>query len=158
MLFRSDCGNIENFVQACKKSKEIYYCPPVQWSDPDADNKLSMKEQTERVLHYFRQFKDVHNFSKQTQPSWLQNNRVSEQQFWVVGCSITSAIGVSATNKWPFYISEELNLPYTDLSAPGSSIIWQSDQICRSDIRPGEIVFWGVTGPSRLPIIDDNQR
>jgi hypothetical protein len=54
-------------------------------------------------------------------------------------------------------VSHKLDLPYSDLSLSGSSIIWQSDQICRSDLRFGDIVFWGVTGPHRVPLFDNGE-
>jgi hypothetical protein len=40
------------------------------------------------------------------------------------------------------------------LATKGSSIEWARDQICRSDIRSGDIVVWGLTTWNRLVYYD----
>ena len=149
----ADCGSLENLSEVCRQSKEIYYICPRQWSDADKNNVSKQQKWTELVLHYYRQTKPVHNLPAPMINSWTHNVRKHEKQFWAVGCSITAGVGVSKDQSWPELMSTELNLPYTSLACGGSSIIWQSDQICRADIRTGDIVFWGVTSNQRLPII-----
>lgn len=81
--------------------------------------------------------------------------RVADQQFWAVGCSITQGVGVEQAQTWKHLVSQTLTLPYTDLSASGSSVLWQSDQICQSPIQSGDLVLWAITVPPRLPVIRD---
>lgn len=153
----ADCGSLENLSSVCGQAHEIYYVQPSKWSDCDRNNVSNQEKWTELILRYFQQTKPVYNLPAPTMQSWLKQTRVAEKQFWVVGCSITAGVGVTKDQSWPELVSKELNLPYTDLSLNGSSIIWQSDQICRSHIQPGEIVFWGVTSPNRMPIITPDQ-
>ena len=83
--------------------------------------------------------------------------RVADRQFWAVGCSVTVGVGVALDLTWKECVSRALNLPYTDLCAEGSSILWQSDQICQSAIRQGDLVLWALTTQPRLPVIRNNQ-
>lgn len=153
----ADCGSLQNFSNICSQAQEIYYVKPNKWSDTDKNNSSDQEKWTEYVLTYFQQTKTIYNLPKVLIKSWLRESRVAEKQFWAVGCSITAGVGVSKEQSWPSLVSKELNLPYTDLSCTGSSIIWQSDQICRSDIRSGEIVFWAVTNPERMPVMLTDQ-
>lgn len=154
----ADCGSLQNFNRVCQLAEEIFYIEPAKWSDADKNNNSKQQEWTKFVLAYFQQFKPVHNLPSAIAPDWLQGKRVADKQFWVAGCSVSAGLGVSKEESWPELVSKELNLPYTNLSYLGSSIIWQSDQICRSDIRCGEIVFWGVTSPNRMPIMTPEHR
>lgn len=149
----ADCGSLENLNQVCKQSSEIYYIPPICWSDAGTKKISNQQKWTELVLHYHHQSKTVHNLPSNVPNTWLHDVRKHEKQFWTVGCSITYGVGVTKEESWPELVSAMLELPYTNLSYPASSIIWQSDQICRSDIRAGDIVFWGVTSNQRLPVI-----
>ena len=82
-------------------------------------------------------------------------SRVADRQIWAVGCSITHGVGVATEQTWKHLVSNTLALPYTDLSASGSSVLWQSDQICQSQIQSGDLVLWAITVPPRLPVIRD---
>ena len=83
--------------------------------------------------------------------------RIADSQFWAVGCSVTVGVGVHFDQTWKACVSRALNLPYTDLSAEGSSIIWQSDQICQSNIQAKDLVLWALTTQPRLPVIRENK-
>lgn len=85
------------------------------------------------------------------------SQRVNAHQFWAVGCSVTVGVGVEPDQTWKAHVSEHLNLPYTDLCAEGSSILWQSDQICQSPIHTGDFVLWALTTQPRLPVIRDGK-
>lgn len=149
----ADCGSLENLSKVCSQSAEIYYIQPIRWSDTDKNNVSEQKKWTELILYYFCQTKTVHNMTEPTINNWICDYRQHEKQFWVAGCSVTEGAGVKKEQAWPELISKELMLPYSNLSRDGSSIIWQSDQICRADIRADEIVFWGVTSNQRMPIL-----
>lgn len=149
----ADCGSLKNLSYVCNLATDIIYVPPSAWSDVDKNNLSQQQQWTEHVLYYYQQSKTVDNLPNIINTSWLYRERIAEKQFWTVGCSITAGDCVEPEQAWPALISKKLNLPYTNLSCSGSSIIWQSDQICRADIQSGDIVFWGVTSNNRLPII-----
>jgi hypothetical protein len=77
-------------------------------------------------------------------------------QLWCVGCSITHGVGISADERYGVVIADHLKLPVSFLTASGSSIEWAADQICRSDIRSGDIVVWGLTSHYRLSYYELN--
>jgi hypothetical protein len=79
--------------------------------------------------------------------------RKATKQFWAAGCSVTVGVGVDTHQTWKEIVSRTIQLPYSDLSAEGSSVIWQSDQICQSEIMQGDLVLWALTVPPRLPVI-----
>jgi len=53
-------------------------------------------------------------------------------------------------------LSDQLNIPVSFLTAPGSSIAWSADQLLRSDLRAGDIVVWGLTTTGRISWFRDN--
>ena len=88
---------------------------------------------------------------------YLKESRKSDSpQLWIAGCSFSHGTGVYSNERYGQLISDELNLPVTFLTEPGSSIRWAADQILRSDIRKDDIVVWGLTGVSRFPYLDES--
>lgn len=152
----ADVGSLENFISVCKNASRIYYCPPETWSG--CDN----QRWTEELLAYIKQRVIVHgqfDLPKQyLQDDLLHDDRkIAGPQMWAVGCSITVGVGVNVDQTWKHHVQQHLNMAMSELNASGSSIIWQSDQIVRSDIRAGDVVFWGLTSHHRMPIIVDKQ-
>jgi hypothetical protein len=150
----ADMGTLQDFQNICLRARQIWYCPPDRWTAPDH------KAWTESVLAYVSQWIPCHG----TLPNpyqWVQDQTVVPAraapgpQIWSVGCSITAGVGVDEHERWPARVQRSLDLPMTDLSHPGSSVIWQSDQICRSPVNADDIVFWGVTTAQRLCVIKD---
>ena len=76
------------------------------------------------------------------------------KQLWVVGCSYAHGIGVDKSQRYGQLISNALELPVSFLTQGGTSNDWAADQILRSDIRPNDIVIWGLTGASRFVFLD----
>jgi hypothetical protein len=81
----------------------------------------------------------------------VDTRKSQEYQLWVGGCSISHGIGVKKNQRFGQLLSDALNLPVSFLTKGGSSIQWAADQILRSDIRPNDIVVWGLTSFTRLP-------
>lgn len=71
---------------------------------------------------------------------------------WTAGCSFTAGIGVDWKQRYGHLLAEKLCMPEVSLSRAGSSIMWAADQLLRSDIRPGDIVVWGLTDSARIDI------
>lgn len=151
--------DLKNFLAVCNHANKIVYCPPLIWSD---ENKGSsdQKKYVEIILSYISQKTTVDGLLLKDNPySFLQQDyriaqrNTNDPQIWIAGCSITQGDGVEQEESWKVYVSKYFNMPYTDLSLRGSSIIWQSDQICQADIRAGDRVFWGLTSHFRLPVI-----
>lgn len=151
----ADVGNITKLKTLCDISDEIFYRPPVRWGSEDE------KHWTECVLINVSTSKSVNGIESIDRPYDFLNQmpsggaRVSDsKQMWAVGCSITQGVGVELHQTWRHLLSTELELPYTNLSTQGTSILWQSDQICQSDIKANDIVFWALTFHARLPVIN----
>jgi hypothetical protein len=130
----------------------ITYWPPKKWS-----NKAT-QEHTEHLLSLFVKLKNnVNNFSivsahPERDYLKLQESRKSEQaQLWISGCSYSYGAGVTKDQRYGQLLAQQLNLPVSFLTWPGSSIEWACDQILRSDIRAGDIVVWGLTNEHRYP-------
>jgi hypothetical protein len=153
-------GNLKELDKVCRKADKIFYRPPNGvWSDETKDHFSKQRESLHTILLFHAQSGKVDNAGKLSTPydflaaDFLQDQRVASKQFWAVGCSISYGVGVTQLQTWKHLVSQKLNLPYSDLTLPGSSIIWQSDQISRSDLRPGDIVFWGITTQNRMPVV-----
>ena len=73
---------------------------------------------------------------------------------WVAGCSITSGFGINESNRYGKLLADKLNLPEVLLAKGGSSILYSTDQLLRSDIRSNDIVVWGLTSIPRVEIFD----
>ena len=156
---------LEEFSKICLRADEIFYCPPPRWSDSDKSGNSEQQKYTEIILSYARQYAVVNGLTFDNNPyKFLDNDyrfdtrKINGPQMWSVGCSITQGDGVEIDQSWKHILSQHYNVPYSDLSLRGSSIIWQSDQICQADIEAGDKVFWGLTTHTRLPVIyeDDN--
>lgn len=154
----ADVGSISNLKALCDISDEIFYRPPARWNSTDE------QYWTECVVINVSTHKSVDGIENIKTPYKFLNNivsgspRVSDNpQMWAVGCSITKGVGVELHDTWRHQLSTELGLPYTNLSVQGSSILWQSDQICQSDIRSDDVVFWALTSHLRLPVIKHTQ-
>jgi hypothetical protein len=152
--------NLDKFSKICLCADEIFYCPPARWSDSDKLGHSEQQKYTEIILSYARQYATVHGLNLNDNPYKfldhdyrLDKRKIAGPQMWAVGCSITQGDGVEIDQTWKHIASHHYGVPYSDLSLRGSSIIWQSDQICQADIRPGDKVFWGLTTHTRLPVI-----
>jgi hypothetical protein len=154
-----DINDLNVFLELCSKADKIYYRPPNNWSDISSNNQS--KKFTEIILAGLSQYIPVDGLQTildQTQcfdHDFLKDHRkTNSTQLWFAGCSITNGVGVSENQAFKEIISQELKLEYSDISLSGSSILWQSDQICRSDIQSNDIVLWGLTSQHRLPVFD----
>jgi hypothetical protein len=89
----------------------------------------------------------------------LVSGRTNEsKQLWIVGCSYAHGIGVSNKQRYGTLIGDALNISTAFLTKGGTSVDWAADQILRSDIRPDDIVVWGLTGSSRFTYADQLYR
>jgi hypothetical protein len=156
----ADMASLDDFFDVCKGANKIFYRPPIKWSGSDSDQQLY----TEAILSYVSQFVNVDGLDsvcseyKFLQQEFQQDQRKTKNsQLWIAGCSIAAGVGVDRCHTFKHLLSLYYNQSYSDLSAGSSSIIWQSDQICRADINPGDKVFWAVTGNFRLPVIQNQK-
>jgi len=150
---------IDRFWKVCNKADKIYYRPSKAWLDSNYNS--VGKKQTEAILAGLSQHIPVDGIEQILgQKSYFSDDflkshrRTDLAQLWFCGCSITYGRGVFKDQTFKEIIAQKLRLQYTDLSHPGSSITWQSDQICRSDLKTNDIVFWGLTSQHRLAVFD----
>jgi hypothetical protein len=157
-----DLSDLNEFAKVLQQADEIIYCPPKIWSD----GKIlpsSMKKWTEDYLKVFYNNRKVIGFSVEyndiTPMTYLVDQRKSQhQQIWIAGCSISHGTGVDLEQRYGHLISQKLGLDASFLTLPSSSILWASDQLLRSDLQTGDIVFWGITGLGRLTYWDESQK
>lgn len=152
-----DLDSLVHFGEILQQADEIVYAPPDCWSDSG-----QMKRWTEDYLQVFAcdPDKTIKGFVLETDCLFLvcQKNvspRATEgQQIWIAGCSVSHGLGVQPHQRYGHIIGERFNLPVSYLTEPGASILWAADQILRSDIRPGDKIFWGLTEVHRLTYWD----
>jgi hypothetical protein len=143
------------FKQLLDASLNITYVKPAY---TDSCDELTSNDHIKLLLENYsfvagRSIVGLESFKKHYADDFLrlQSRRQTDgQQIWVVGCSHTVGVGISPTERYATLISNQLNLPCSLLAFSGSSIEWAADQIIRSDIRPNDIVFWGITSNGRL--------
>jgi hypothetical protein len=144
---------IEDFITVLDHASEIFYVPSNSWHHPDT------QKQTEYHLRLFSHKTPVHNLDKIPTDNMLylaDSRKTEEPQLWVAGCSSAIGTGVEKHQTYGAAVGRALNLSLSVLAEPGSSLLWASDQILRSNIRKDDIVIWGITGVSRFPFYRDN--
>jgi hypothetical protein len=159
----SDLPNLLSVSKLLRLADKIIYSPPATtiWSD-NKKGKSKLKEWTEYYLTVFGldKNKKILNFNQpiandlSTIVKLQDNRRTNKTQLWIAGCSISYGVGVEIEQRYGDILSRELNLPLSNLSESGSSILWAGDQILRSDIQKNDIVVWGLTSLERFPYYD----
>jgi hypothetical protein len=151
-------------LQICEHADEIFYMPPKFWADKKSvdqfDPNASNQGYTEYLLTKVAAHKPVIGLTlnQLNNPVSLVDQRKTQSpQIWVAGCSISHGVGVQPGQRYGSLLSQELQLPCSFLTRGGSSIDWASDQICRSDIRSGDIVIFGLTSGSRMTYVHNGQ-
>ena len=81
-----------------------------------------------------------------------------DSQIWAMGCSYTSAVGVTDQERWPTQLAKRLNKPVTVLAAPRASISWAADQLLRSNLVQGDTVFWMLTTAHRIDYYSEQDK
>ena len=152
-----DFKSIDQFKSVLTQATNIVYLPPKNWSHPE------MKRATEQCFIDLHGTITVHNFMSAISRDLylfleLEDKRKTESpQLWSVGCSFTAGAGVLTNERYGQLLSDSLGLKVSFLAKSSSSIIWQADQILRSDIRSGDLLVWGLTALTRFPYIVDHQ-
>jgi hypothetical protein len=149
----------DHLLDACLKATNIIYRPPVEWESD------LLKVNTEFFLTnlIINHSKEVNGFivpSDKYKILGLKNKRnTTDAQLWIVGCSYAAGRGLLSTqDRYGVILSKKLQMPYCDLSDLGTSICWSADQLLRSDLQPGDIVIWGITGVNRQAYYTNNQQ
>jgi len=136
--------------------KIIYYPPPNGWESRDK----MFKETTESILLSVGKCKGIQienaprdPYEEQTAIMLaLQDVRKSNKpQIWSAGGSDSVGGGIEKYQRYGEIIAKELNMPISTLACGCSSIIWNADQILRSDIRKDDIVIFGLPPQTRFP-------
>ena len=160
-----DLSGVVEFWQVVEQADVLIYVPEHKWSDTK-NNFSYLKKWTEFVITSFKStahviFDDATLEEKIETDKWksLQDVRKTDSaQLWVAGCSISNGDGVTNSTRYGQLIADDLDLSVSFLTLGGTSLIWASDQLLRSDIRSGDIVVWGLTDFCRFPYYDiDNK-
>lgn len=78
-----------------------------------------------------------------------------EKCLWTAGCSFTAGVGVDRDQRWGTLLSEKLGIPELCLAMPGASITYSANTILQSDIKPNDLVVWGLTNTNRVELAKD---
>ena len=159
---RGDLKSELELFKTLNQADSIIYSPPPIWSDADKHNASQMQRISEDVLAFFLTTKKIKNFQIEKHNNldhWtklIDQRKSSGPQLWSVGCSITAGVGVDLHERYGQLLADTLKLPVSFLASSGSSVIWQADQILRSDIRPGDLIVWGILSLNRFPYYVNN--
>lgn len=147
--------------QVLDAADEITYISPPLWSDHKTldifDPNDSLQGTCDIIMFDFLKKKqnvrglDLSKYHNPNITLLADTRKTDDRQLWVAGGSDTYGVGVSSEQRYGALLSEKLGLPVSFLSQAGSSIEWAADQILRSDIRPGDLVVWGLTTDYRAP-------
>lgn len=155
-----DLQSLDCLHQVLREADNLHYVPPVRWSD-DRDGHSDMQKWTEfylRLISLDKQtISDESLHASSVALGLSDTRRHDDPQLWVAGCSITAGVGVRPEQTYGALLADRLGMPVSVLAAKGSSIEWARDQICRSDIRAGDIVIWGLTTWNRLVYYDHSR-
>lgn len=154
-----DLGSLENLGTVLQQANKIVYAPPAHWSD-EARGVSQMRHWTEDYLNVFSCRCEVENYWPKKEFNQIlhlaDQRKTSASQLWIAGCSISHGSGVCSNTRYGQLLANRLNLQTSFLTQPGSSISWAADQILRSDIRPNDVVVWGLTHRARLSKFDQD--
>jgi len=158
-----DLDKLTHFANILQQADTIVYVAPLRWSD-EYKSFSSMRHWTEKYLSIMccDTTKTVIGFDVFTpnKPKMLEladTRKSDKRQVWIAGCSISNGDGVEDHERYGALIAAELTQSVSFLTQTGSSIKWAADQILRSDIRPNDTIFWGITGISRLSYWDERE-
>ena len=159
----ADFNDVPLFIAKLRNADTIIYSPPARWEDTDKNEKSKLRERTEFALLHFKYEKNVIGyelFEERSQSmdithpydhrTLIESRKAAGKQLWVAGCSISMGMGVEEQERYGNIISEKTNLPVSFLTARGGSIEWAAQQIISADIKPGDVVLWGLTSWPRL--------
>lgn len=152
-----DLKSLDQLRSVLTQATDIIYLPPNRWSHPE------MQSATEQCFDELHGLISVQNFTSNISKNLdlflgLEDKRKTESpQLWSVGCSVTVGLGVSPEERYGQLLADSLGLEVSFLAKNSSSIIWQADQILRSDIRAGDLVVWGLTALPRFPYVVNQQ-
>ena len=163
-----DFDQLTDFVTLCYSAKSIIYCPPKQWSDfkcstASVPTEWGLQQWTEYIVGHVSKTVPVTGLPIPEKYQFLQDNLLLDQrrddgrQIWTAGCSVTYGVGVEKHQTFGHIIHQQTGLPLSDLSTSGSSIPFAADQILRSNLKPNDVVLWGVTTWNRFSYATNNK-
>lgn len=148
------------FFDILNKADNIFYYPPITWSDHSSEFKWNTNQTiTEYFLYQINLIKhnveglDLTHYQQSAYLNLADYRKTDNKQLWIAGCSIPHGDGISPGARVGELISTNLSLPVSHLTKSGTGIEWAKDQILRSDIRKDDIVIWGLTQEVRAPLV-----
>lgn len=162
----ADVQDADVFYRLLLSADKIYYYPGsmnANFTEVPGDKKDFFTNEinlTEYILFVINTNKNnVHGYTVQKEFTNLELTKLVDSrkpkegnQLWISGCSIAIGEAIDEDKRFGYVLGEMLNIPVNWLTESGSSISWQSDQICRSDIRSGDIIVWAITHPQRYTL------
>jgi hypothetical protein len=117
---------------------------------------------TSTLINHLSHFKPILPWARPlpgTQTTVDTARQYSEPTLWTFGCSHTAGIGLDnpAVECYGHLLAEQLNMPWQNVSKPGSSTMWSLTHLLNADIRPDDVVVWATTSPDRDRVAQDNK-
>jgi len=94
------------------------------------------------------------NYYKDNFLGLVAHRRSFEPQIWIAGCSYAKGAHVDISERYGSVIAKFFGYSSTNIAHSGSSIDFAADQIIRSNLRSGDLLIWGITGPQRFTWFD----
>lgn len=73
-----------------------------------------------------------------------------EPNLFVAGCSVSAGMFINIEQSYGSLLSEKTQMSMVLLANRSTSVDWAANQIISSDLRPGDVVVWGITAVHRL--------
>ena len=165
-----DTVSTKILTQLCTEANEVIFCPPVKWSSDD------LKLYTTGWIEYLSTFREVkelrRNYYGLGPIKYTNKNfdladflkpddirKTEGKQIWIIGCSFSNGHGLeNKEQRFGQLFADYFGLPVTFLTMNGASNQWCANQILQSDIREGDIVFWGITGVARSTLYTEDRQ
>lgn len=147
-------GNIQRVCQAAKQICLVdigYDFFSNDTKEPDSFSVGRLLNELTKVRDKVENFDFIDSFSL----TKFNARPTSDPVLWTIGCSFTAGDGVEWEERYGHILSTKLGIPEINLAQSGSSIPWAADQILRSDIKPNDIVVWGLTSLERFEYMAD---
>lgn len=115
---------------------------------------------TQILLNHLGHFIQIDNHPDPIVETWTTvpvTRLYNEPTVWTFGCNYTAGLGLGDPDLecYGSLVAQYLNMPFQNISQPGSSTQWSLTHLLNADIQKNDIVIWGTTDERRDRIAVD---
>lgn len=151
-------ANLLDLYRSCQKIQLVDLDFVKMLIDHD-DGSLSLYLSLMTLLKREGHMIDLHPGLYQMQP-WSQTPQSRPHSgpcLWINGCSISAGSCVSVEARYANILARMVGMPLVLLAEGGSGINWQFERWMEADVRPGDLLIWGLTNCCREDVIIKGQ-